>query len=167
MPEFENVPYNEVKRRVNAVLDKFIQEKRLLLERDISERALTGELVNYLKQEFPLWDVDPEFNKMYSNGKNRPKTLTGRIARTVSRDGHVTPDIIIHKNGPPPNPNLLVILAKKESNTEDREGEKDMQDLPDYISELGYKYGLFIQFKVKENAGSRPTGKWFPSEENL
>ena len=81
---------------------------------------------------------------MYSSGKNRPKTLTGRIARIVSGDGRVTPDIIIHKNGPPPNPNLLVILAKKESNIKDPEGQEDMQDLHDYIRELGYKYGLFI-----------------------
>ncbi len=166
MPNIEAVSYEEVKRRVNIALNEFIEKETPLLARDVSERTLTGALANYLRSEFPLWDVNPEFNRMWKDGKNVPKNLPSKPTRMPGKTGNVSPDIIIHKNGDAPNSNLLVILAKKESNV-DSEGEEDMQDLPDYINELGYKYGLFIQFKVKDNAGKRPTGMWFPSEERL
>ena len=154
----------DVKNRVENALAKFLKNESYLLKEDVNERSITHILAEYLKPEFPGYDIDCEYNKRTKDGNTIPKKLMERIETTRSDDTDgkkVYPDIIIHKR-PDAEHNLLVIEVKKETNRSDPNGYIDALKLNGYIDEIGYQSGLFIKFKVKNNYKDKPICKWFP-----
>ena len=56
----------DIKDAFNKALKVFLEKEDYLLEKDVSERAMTHQLAEYLKVEFPDHNVDCEYNR---NGK--------------------------------------------------------------------------------------------------
>lgn len=70
---------------VNKAIENFICKDRVLLQRELSERALCGALMKRIYdvlaskgfEDFKDYFVDVEFNRRYSNQKNTVKTTLG------------------------------------------------------------------------------------------
>jgi hypothetical protein len=72
----------------------------------------------------------------------------------------VSPDVIIHKRASDAS-NLLVIEIKKTGHPLD-EKEYDFLKIRNYISEIGYHYGLYLEFGVKDDAGMKKALLFLP-----
>ncbi|GAB4314094.1 MAG: hypothetical protein Kow0019_13670 [Methanobacteriaceae archaeon] len=153
------VPLEEVESKVNKALNKLFKNDHYLLFADANERSISHKFAEYLQQEFEEWNVDCEYNrdhhdiKRISDWKNRclkEKEYEDADAKTVY------PDIIIHHRNT--RNNLLVIEIKKSTNTDN--GKCDIKKIRNFIKELNYKYGIFINFKVGEELGIKSL-KWF------
>ena len=135
---------DEVKRAVNEALRRFYLNDRYLIDHDVNERSLTFRLGFYLQQIFSGWDVDCEFNRNVASGNGRKQLPDPDSPGHTLKD--IYPDIIIHKRGM--KRNLLLIEAKKMNVTDD-DRNADMARTKKCCSykALGYRYGLFLEFK--------------------
>lgn len=132
----------DIKDAFNKALKVFLEKEDYLLEKDVSERAMTHKLAEYLKDEFPDHNVDCEYNR---NGK-KAKTLQFRFNAALLTEAQklvdratkfaeqvkekqgwdeeveedpllkpfsTYPDIIVHTRGNNYPNNLLIVEAKK------------------------------------------------------
>jgi hypothetical protein len=129
-----------VEAKVKRALDKLFADDLFLLQSDANERSISHKLAEYLQLEFAEWHVDCEYNRKGHD----PKRLNLRVEQVDTANTQaktVYPDIIVHHRNS--DDNLLVIEIKKSTNPDD--GEFDREKLEAFISQLGYKYGLFIK----------------------
>ena len=135
---------DEVKRAVNEALRRFYLNDRYLIDHNVNERSLTFRLGFYLQQIFSGWDVDCEYNRNVAAGNGRKQLPDPDLPGHALKD--IYPDIIIHKRGM--KRNLLLIEAKKMNVTDD-DRNADMARTKKSCSykALGYRYGLFLEFK--------------------
>jgi len=130
-----------------------MNEDYQLLRNDSNERSITHKLAEHLSRQFPTWHVDCEYNR---DGTD-PKRVHMRVKQVASNDdtGETAyPDIIVHERGT--SNNLLVIEAKKDSNSSDPEAiRNDKRKLCAYKRELGYRFGLFLKFNTGDNYNVR------------
>ncbi|MDQ0088845.1 hypothetical protein J2T12_002255 [Paenibacillus anaericanus] len=134
---------------------------------DVSERAITHKLAEYLQYEFgSFYSVDCEFNRNFLlQGRSKKiHVLDDEIRELVNnkspleiindlayRELSVYPDIIVHKRGE--SVNLLVVEIKKSNN---QLGSKfDSLKLkaytdPSEANNLNYQYGLYINFDMNQ-----------------
>jgi len=106
--------------------------------------SITHRLAIHLESVFPGYDVDCEYNR---DGFD-PKRLIGykkKIEFDDENGATVFPDIIIHHRGK--RGNIIVIEAKKLSNTD----ESDKEKLCLYKKEHLYKHAFFVKFPVGED----------------
>lgn len=154
-----------IKRAVNNALSQFMLRDIYLLKEDVSERAISHKVAEYLQNEFgSFYFVDCEYNRNFIlQGRSKViHVLNDEIRELVKnkssieiindlayRELSVYPDIIVHKRGKPNN--LLVVEVKKSSN---QVGNKlDSLKLaaytdPSEANNLHYEYGLFIKFDM-------------------
>lgn len=132
---------------VVLALDRLIDEDRILFEIDVNERSITHRLALYLQRAFPGWHVDCEYNRDEFETKELELPEL-KPDREDSNAQTVFPDIIVHRRNT--NQNYLVIEAKKTSSHVSRN--TDFYKLREYKKQLGYKYGLFIEFCVRPHA---------------
>ena len=124
---------NEIEKRIKMALKILYIKDIYLIENNVEEIAITHKLGMYMENLFPGYDVDCEYNRItYKNGNLAPKKCNKHIVR---------PDIIVHKRGNNDD-NLLALELKKNANN--NQEKKDMDKLKNYISELGYSYGIYI-----------------------
>jgi hypothetical protein len=134
-----------VERLVRAALETLLKRDGFLIAKNVNERSITHWLAVYLQEHFPTWDVDCEYNR----DGHAPKELHLPAPQIDAEDTDATtvyPDIIVHKRGTPNN--LLVIETKK--TTSRRSAQFDISKLKQYQEQLGYTYGLFIEFLVAD-----------------
>jgi len=131
----DEISTHELIARLNRALGALVIRDRYLLERDVSERAITHKLAEYLQDEFPNWNVDCEYNR------------DGHEPKRLGFDDKVLPDIIVHRRGEE-GPNLMVIEVKKSNNAQRGGEQRDLQKLQAYLRKLSYKAAVFIEFDV-------------------
>lgn len=146
--------------KVKRALNVFLKDDIYLLQKNLSERTICAKLAFYLQEEFKEFHVDCEYNRHINTVKRlnavkdyvREKREAGILTDEEENFGICTsPDIIVHHRGINEN-NLLIIEAKKKGNPlEDKK--YDFLKIEGYIKELEYKYGLFIEFSVGDDAG--------------
>ena len=105
---------DDIEGIVKSSLQKLRRLDKHLLDININERSITHKLAEYLKEYFPEFNVDCEYNRF----KDIVKTIklpNERINWNDTEAKTVFPDIIIHKRGIEED-NLLVIEVKKSSN---------------------------------------------------
>lgn len=136
-----------IKDAVNVAIAELLKNDRKLLELDVNERSITHKFAEYLKTEFPDWDVDCEYNR---DGHDTKKVCIAskQVSSDDSEGTTVYPDIIVHKRGM--GNNLLVIEAKKDTNCSDAD-KFDKEKLGAYKRELKYKFALFTKFFTGKN----------------
>jgi len=141
----ESLTGEDIFKSIKSAYQKLIEKDGYLLEVDANERSITHCLAIYLRQEFPEYDVDCEYNR---DGFD-PKRLIGYKKKIDSDDTNgatVFPDIIIHHRGK--KENVIVIEAKKLSNTD----ESDRDKLCFYKKEHLYKHAYFVKFPIGEDS---------------
>ncbi|XOB98390.1 hypothetical protein ACMC9I_10890 [Deinococcota bacterium DY0809b] len=132
------MPLEDIKERVlSAVVDLFKYDSDLL-DRETNERSITHKLAEHLQRKFPEWNVDCEYNRLFSKTKkisyptqeiiekitepiieiSTHKAEKAKSKKSVAADmaadtkaRTVFPDIIVHKRGR--RENLVVIEVKK------------------------------------------------------
>lgn len=129
-----------VRRRFDAAIACFLANDEHLLRVRASERAMCHKLAEHLQQVFRSWHVDCEYNR----DGDTPKKLIGR---GFTEDRSVFPDIVIHRRGTSEN---CLVLEAKCSDAPEAQAVLDREKLNLYISELGYHYGVFLTFNVRE-----------------
>jgi hypothetical protein len=147
-----------VKQAIENAWNHFLKQDYQLLVKDVNERSITHKFAEHLKSQFPTWHIDCEYNR---DGVD-PKKVHLEPVEVRSDDDtgeSVFPDIIVHERGT--SNNLLVIEAKKDSNTSDPEAvRKDKMKLDAYKRDLGYVFGLFLKFNTGRNFGVHPAEDW-------
>lgn len=152
------MPYT--KEQIEDILNKSIDE---LFEKDaqiifetynLHERSITHRLAIYIENHFENtgYVVDVEYNRMRNiYGQDVIGNLIGKNLdfEKYGRDtSNVYPDIIVHKRDT--NNNLLEIELKMQWKNGKREF--DYIKINEYISQLDYKFGVYIELaEIREN----------------
>jgi type I restriction enzyme M protein len=123
-----------VKEKIIKALKKLNSRDKYLFDIKANERSVSAKLSSYLQEEFPLDDVDHEYNRDIEDTK------------VVDNDKKVLPDIIIHKRGANEQ-NIAVIELKINSSKKDKE--IDTKKLKNIVDKFGYKNAYFIN--ITEN----------------
>ena len=144
----DEVKFEDIRKLVNASLEKFYKNDRDLIEiaedRDmISERCMVFHIGAYMKNKmgtlmkFQWADLDCEYN--------RDVQMPKRMVREEKSDS-IIPDLIIHRRGSDKN-NLLVIEFKKESAwAEEKEKDREkLMYLTNQEERFKYNFGLYIE----------------------
>ena len=166
-----------LKEKINRALDKVKLNEQKIIANNISERAITHKLAEYLQIEFPDYNVDCEYNRNSDFGPNKPKYLDiyeynqKRIKNlkdvSMFKDQVSTyPDIIVHKRFSNEK-NYLIIEVKKDNNVSD--WDIDTYKLEGFTSSTdtngyGFKFGLHITFFVEEK-WRQPNLEWYKNGE--
>lgn len=149
----DEVKFEDIKKLVNASLEKFYKNDRDLLEisdeRDmVSEQCMVFHIGGYMKNKmntftkFQWADLDCEYNRDMGTPK--------RISENDLMYSFV-PDLIIHRRRSNKN-NLLVIEFKKENAwREDKEWDRQkLSYLTDQGGRFKYNFGLYIELGMHE-----------------
>ncbi len=172
----------DVEKAIKSALSKLKDNEQKIIANNTSERAITHKLAEYLQLEFPLYNVDCEYNRNYEEGKDKPKyvriiseEVKGKLNQILNQEEHnaenilsfckqVTsyPDIIVHERLTNSN-NLLAIEVKKDNNNTD--WEIDHQKLRGLTMKkeyggYGYHFGLHITIFIQDD-WREPTLKWY------
>jgi len=137
------------KTEMEAILHKALRalydENSEIINFDIGERTLCSQLACILQRYFRQHSVHVEYNR---HGVD-PKDIELPDSNGELTTRHVYPDVIVHQPGHD-DENLLVIEAKKTSNTEsDR---YDLIKLEKIRDQLGYRFAVFIRLSVGQDA---------------
>ena len=160
---------NEIKNKLNEVINIFLKNEQWLLIHNLSEQSMTHKLAEYLQIIFNEYNVDCEYNgNVHRDGGRkrlefikeelvkaqtlRQNELTLLEAASIQRA--VFPDIIVHIRGTN-SENLLVIEVKK-STSDIRKETYDYLKLKSFTShedgnDLRFQLGAFIKFVTGED----------------
>lgn len=168
----KNYPDNSVQEVVLEALDELHRKDFILLENDVSERAITHKLAEYLGRRFPSLDTDCEYNRNLEDGPYKGKTLNlhdlkGKRRALLIKQAIIDadeeylepvstfPDIIVHRRGVN-DVNLLIVEVKKSGGAPDAI-QFDQLKLAEFTNDQGssnyrFTHGVFIllQAKVKQ-----------------
>lgn len=129
----------EISAIVDQALDRLVAEQPALLDLEVTERALSHYLAQYVAALVPAgYDVDVEYNRHFAN----PKRLNLPPRQALDRELRATtvfPDILVHKRNTDAE-NLLVLELKKPGESLDY----DELKLRAFRNELGYPHTAHV-----------------------
>jgi hypothetical protein len=189
-----NAKLKELNDIIHSCIEELYTKDFALICNNVSERAITHKLAEYLQKRFTEYHVDCEYNRNYEKGRGKPKYLkvisddTLRKSKAIidkacsnNENGTIEPDdlesltevstypdIIVHQRLTNKK-NLIVIEVKKDnSNVSD---DTDINKLKAFTScndENDYKYdfGVFIRLPIKDPKWE-PKIKWFQNGDVL
>lgn len=146
----------EVTAILNCAIDTLYEKEHFLMDQsyDINERTIVHRFAIYLEQllENRGLHVDIEYNRMRDNyGDDDVGNILGKkINWEKSGEGqsYVYPDIIVHKRDT--DYNFIEIEVKMA--WKNRKREFDYQKINEYINQIGYLYGVYIELdETREN----------------
>ena len=144
-----NYSIQEIDKKLRICTDVFYKNDFFLIENNVSERSISHKLAEYLQVEFPDWNVDCEYNRMYGQVKVLEGITECSEQRTTDR---IYPDIIVHERNT--DENLVVIEIK--INIKDDCDIKKLEKLTSRTGKFSYTVGYFIRFsKEKERCSIR------------
>jgi len=144
----------EVASRFRVALETLLAQDRHLFEVDAGEQTAAGALAVHVRELFPDYDVDVEFNRDRDQSKRLAQFVAALRAAGL---GHrvtgdepklIRPDLIVHRRGT--DENLLAVELKRVANEEGRL--YDRLKLDNMRAELGYRCTAYVEF------GRRPQG---------
>jgi hypothetical protein len=174
------------KEIILSCLEELYTKDSALIYNDVSERAITHKLAEYLQKKIPEYHVDCEYNRNYEKGRYKPKFIKIIREETLRRSKAIIdkalrangttetddleslievstyPDIIVHRRLT--NERNLIVIELKKDNTQVPD-DFDFLKLRKFTSrddENEYKYdlGVFIRLPIK-NPRNKPVIKWF------
>ncbi len=146
----------QVKQLLGAAIDVLFEKDSILLQRgyNVNERTVSHRLALHLDNFLTEtdYDVDVEYNRMRNDyDPDAVGNLMGKqLNWEESGEGssYVYPDIIVHKRES--SDNLLEIEIKMAWKNEKKGF--DYLKINEYISQLGYKFGVYIELhESREN----------------
>lgn len=164
----------EIEQTIDECLAELFKNDLILLQNDVSERAIAHKFAEYLQDRIPMLNVDCEYNRNVELGERARKRL--KVLK-VKREAEISvgleeddclaistyPDIIVHRRTKN-DENLLVVEVKKRnskvSRDHDYEKLRAFTDLGDE-NPYHYKYGVFILLDTGTQKPEKPTLTWF------
>lgn len=145
------------KESIRNILEKSLDElfekdnSIIFKSYDLHERSITHRLAVYIESHFigTNYTVDVEYNRMRNDygedviGHEIGKRLD--FEKYGKNYANVYPDIIIHQRKT--NNNLLEIEVKM--NWKNSKREFDYMKINEYINQLNYKYGVYLEIDEK------------------
>ncbi len=166
------VPVGAPITEVTQAVAELFRRDHLLLEVDVSERAITHRLALYLTPLFSEYDVDCEYNR-HGTDPRKSKKLYSLLSNNPDPGNNgngslVLPDIVVHRRGIDSD-NLLVIEVKKAVGSE-TDDTRDLDKLRAYCDSreregLNYRYGLFLKFGAGVSSPVLKSVVWLPKKE--
>lgn len=164
---------HRIEQIVRECIDELLKKDLSLLQNDVSERAITHKLAEYLQDRIPGLNVDCEYNRNFELGEHASKTIyllntrTERIRAGLQEDDLAAistyPDIIVHRRLTNAE-NLLIAEVKKKNSQVDHDHDHakliaftDSGDQNAYH----YKYGVFILLDTGTKKPGKPELTWF------
>lgn len=130
---------DEIDVLVSGAITRVIESERELLDRNVSERALTHHLARFIRDRVPPpYVVDVEYNRHVDD----PKRLRLPKRNAADDELHATtvfPDIIVHVRGTDDH-NLLVLEVKKPGG----DVEYDERKLRAFREQLHYRHAAHV-----------------------
>ena len=144
----------EIREIIGKAIDLLFKYDDILLnpEYNLTERSISHRLAIHIQTilDNPELDVDIEYNRMkeeYGNGTDVGNAIAKRFNWEKAGEGSsfVYPDIIIHKRNT--HHNYVEIEIKMAW----KNGKKrfDYQKINEYISQLNYEHGIYIELSDK------------------
>lgn len=146
----DEVKFEDIKKFVNASLEKFYKNDRDLIEMSneedmISEQCMVFHIGSYMKNKmntltkFQWADLDCEYNR----NMNDPKMMRS--------DRKIIPDLVIHRRRSNRNNLLVIEFKKKNAETYDKENDRNkLMYLTDQKEDFKYNFGLFVELGSHE-----------------
>ncbi|QUH27787.1 hypothetical protein [Vallitalea guaymasensis] len=147
-----------IEKYIILALNELMEKEHVLLKNNVHERAISYKLGTYIEKYFPSYNIDCEYdrNAKAIEDKKIIYEIECEYGEKKSMPKKIIPDIIIHQREE--NYRNLVIIEIKKSCSKKTSQEQDEVKLKaattKVLSNLGYKYGLFILIGVKEDIGS-------------
>lgn len=157
----------KLKEIIHSCLKDFYKKDFDLICHDVSERAISHKLAEYLQVRFPKYNVDCEYNRNCENGKDKPKYLkiiwdeALRKSKGIIEKGDLDslievstyPDIIVHRRLK--NDENLIVIEVKKDNTRVSE-DFDLKKLRAFTSKndenvYKYEFGVFIKLPIRNH----------------
>ncbi len=135
----------EVEAILWTALEILYREELQIIQIDVGERMICGQLRGILQRFFPDHSVHAEYNR---HGLE-PKDIEMPNAEGELTATRVFPDIIVHQPMHD-DANLLVIEVKKTTNT--LSDDSDLAKLAQMKLQLGYGYAAFIRLQTGQGA---------------
>ena len=171
--ETDQVARRDIEQVVLESLEDLITYDLILLQNDVSERAITHKLAGHIQKRVPNLDVDCEYNRDVTQGDYKPKMLRvpsreelQNVVENYNLDELISistyPDIIVHRRGSNAE-NLLVIEVKKQNSSirHDHDVEKLSAFTDHEANQYRYKYGVFILLDTRKQIPETPMLQWF------
>jgi hypothetical protein len=136
--------FDEMEQRIIRAAENLLHGDAYLLEHSVNERSITHQLAIHVKQQFPTWDVDCEYNRNHDLVKQLRLPIRCDLRADDLNATTVFPDVIVHRRGS--DDNLVVIEVKKSTNHENDDW--DLRKLSGFVEELGYRLGAFFRFRT-------------------
>lgn len=173
----------QIEKILQDSLHELFERDHELLRYNVSERAITHKLAEYLQSRIPSLNVDCEYNRNFENGPDASKSIyllkektKDEIHRMVRDEDEelitisTFPDIIVHRRTTNEN-NLLVVEVKKTNSRVDHR--HDYEKLQAFTESrkrhnpYHFSYGVFVLLETGENWNRNPELKWFVNGQNL
>ena len=158
-----NVTMNEVQKIVEESAEELFTKDKCLLENNVSERAITHKLAEYLQLRISYLNVDCEYNRNAEKGHNVPKEIVvlREETKAINTEGFdesewlaisTYPDIIVHRRMTN-EANLLVVEVKKGDSKVPHK--HDLNKLKAFTeksaqNDYNFRYGVFIVLGMDE-----------------
>lgn len=147
----KEIVHTLIKKSIDALYknDSYILSNQY----NINERTVTHRLAIYLENHFSEfgYHVDVEYNRMRTDYENKGElgNLLGKKLnweKTEEGSCFIYPDIIIHKRDT--DENLIEIEVKMA--WKNHKKKYDYEKINEYMTQLGYQYGVFIELHPKQ-----------------
>lgn len=171
-----SITRDEIEQILNECIKELFDRDWALLKNDVSERAITHKLAEYLQCRIPELNVDCEYNRNTLLGAYAPKSITLLKGKTKNQGKldmdtddllaiSAYPDIIVHRRMTN-DENLLVMEVKKRrsqvNHTHDYEKLKAFTESSERNS-YHFKYGVFLLLDTGQEweRTTKPIQQWF------
>ena len=148
----------EIKRTIIECIEELFTKDWCILENDVSERAITHKLAEYLQHRIPYLNVDCEYNRNATEGIGEPKLLSWLKDqdRENTNDPNLDddeklsvsayPDIIVHRRMINAENLLVVEVKKRKSQVNHSWDHKKLTAFTENSQQNSYhfQYGVFI-----------------------
>lgn len=134
-----------LKGSMKNITDFLYEEQANLFQNNTGETSVAHQIAIELGEYLGKYgyDVDMEYTGMTKEeSESIKKSLNLNSGNT---DKAIYPDIIVHKRGNNGN-NLLAVEIRIEGHGRPADREYDMKKLEAYCKEMGYGYGVFLEF---------------------
>jgi len=150
---------DDTRKALSIAIDTVLLKDKYLLHYNVSERAITHKLAEYLQPLFSDFNVDCEYNRDIDNIINQRKLLEIsedemlKMARDKIREDEtysVYPDIIIHTRDNNENNHLVIEVKKTQNNKKDKKF--DYLKLEKFTTQYRYRLGAYLEFETGKDA---------------
>ncbi|MCB0197415.1 MAG: hypothetical protein KDJ65_36040 [Anaerolineae bacterium] len=167
----------EIEGLIAESIGELFDKDLFLLKEDVSERAITHKLAEYIQIRITNLNVDCEYNRDVTKGSGSPKAVNmlrrptqAELKKAIDLEDieqlletSTYPDIIVHRRGSN-DVNLLVIEVKKTKSSVNHE--HDYQKLKAFTentenNSYNFTHGIFILFETGCEHPKAPNLKWF------